>query len=72
MLQRSPTYIASVPEEYPMSVWLRRFLSDPRIVRWFNWTMAILLVAYSLIARLALDRGLATVDASLVKLMGPS
>ncbi|MBI3507172.1 MAG: LysE family translocator [Proteobacteria bacterium] len=26
-------------------VWLRRFLSDPRIVRWFNWTMAILLVA---------------------------
>ena len=26
-------------------VWLRRFLSDPRAVRWFNWTMAVLLVA---------------------------
>lgn len=25
-------------------VWLRRFLSDPDTVKWFNWTMAILLV----------------------------
>jgi threonine/homoserine/homoserine lactone efflux protein len=26
-------------------MWLRRFLSDARVVRWFNWTMAVLLVA---------------------------
>src|SRR5262249_33665171 len=39
MLQRSPTYIASMPAEDPIAAWLRRYL-PPRavypIVRWKN------------------------------------
>jgi monooxygenase len=37
MLQRSPTYIASVPDEYPMAVWLRRFLPGSWVYRLTRW-----------------------------------
>ena len=37
MLQRSPTYIASVPDEYPMASWLRRFLPGAWVYRLTRW-----------------------------------
>ncbi|HEY6130929.1 MAG TPA: NAD(P)/FAD-dependent oxidoreductase [Halioglobus sp.] len=41
MLQRSPTYIASVPEEYPMSLWLSRFLPGAWVYRLTRWKQVL-------------------------------
>jgi monooxygenase len=41
MLQRSPTYIASVPEEYPMAVWLHRFLPGSWVYRLTRWKQVL-------------------------------
>jgi len=41
MLQRSPTYIASVPKEYPMSTWLRKFLPGAWVYRLTRWKQVL-------------------------------
>ena len=51
MLQRSPTYIASVPQEDKLALWVRKYVKGPAAGPVIRWIKAILAVATFTLSR---------------------